>query len=49
MLGGSSAQAASFAVLAHLGVWLPTTLAGGIAILVNPGLFKARESGKASF
>lgn len=49
MLDASSAQAASFAVLAHLGVWLPTTLAGGIAILLNPGLFKAPESGKASF
>jgi uncharacterized protein (TIRG00374 family) len=49
MLGGSSTQAASFAVLAHLGLWLPTTLAGGIAILANPGLFKIRESGKASF
>jgi len=44
MLGGSPAQAASFAVLAHLGLWLPTTLAGGFAILLNPGLFKARIS-----
>ena len=39
MLGGTSAQAASFAVLAHLGVWLPTTLAGALAILFNPQLF----------
>jgi uncharacterized protein (TIRG00374 family) len=38
-VGGSSAQAASFAVLAHLGVWLPTTLAGAIAILMQPALF----------
>jgi uncharacterized protein (TIRG00374 family) len=49
MLGGSPGQAASFAVLAHLGVWLPTTLAGGIAILANPGLFKARASRGPSF
>lgn len=39
MLGGGSAQAASFAVLAHLGVWLPTTIAGALAILFNPKLF----------
>jgi len=39
MLGGTSAQAASFAVLAHLGVWLPTTAAGALAILFNPQLF----------
>lgn len=39
MLGGTSAQAASFAVLAHLGVWLPTTVAGALALLFNPQLF----------
>lgn len=39
MLGGTPAQAASFAVLAHLGVWLPTTIAGALAILFNPKLF----------
>jgi glycosyltransferase 2 family protein len=44
MLGGSPAQAASFALLAHLGLWLPTTLAGGIAILARPALFKGREA-----
>ncbi|SOE69828.1 hypothetical protein SAMN05414139_03622 [Burkholderia sp. D7] len=44
MLGGTAAQAASFAVLAHLGLWLPTTLAGGIAILAKPALFKGRAS-----
>lgn len=40
MLHGAPAQAATFAVLAHLGLWLPTTLAGGIAILSKPGLFR---------
>lgn len=44
MLGGSEAQGASFAVLAHLGVWLPTTLAGGIAIMMRPGLFSRRTN-----
>jgi glycosyltransferase 2 family protein len=39
MLGGTPAQAASFAVLSHLGVWLPTTLAGAVAIFLNPQLF----------
>jgi uncharacterized protein (TIRG00374 family) len=43
-LGGTDAQAASFAVLAHLSLWLPTTLAGGIAILLNPKLFAARAN-----
>ena len=39
VLGGSSEQSASFAVLSHLGVWLPTTLAGIVAMLLNPQLF----------
>lgn len=39
MLGGGADQAASFAVLAHLGVWLPTTIAGSLAILLHPQLF----------
>ncbi|QYD67858.1 flippase-like domain-containing protein [Paraburkholderia edwinii] len=40
-LGGTEGQAATFAVLAHLSLWLPTTIAGGIAILANPKLFSA--------
>lgn len=39
MLGGTSAEAASFAVVAHLGLWLPTTFTGAVAILFNPELF----------
>jgi uncharacterized protein (TIRG00374 family) len=39
MLGGTPGQAASFAIVSHLAVWLPTTLAGAIAILLNPQLF----------
>ncbi|MEJ0062291.1 MAG: lysylphosphatidylglycerol synthase transmembrane domain-containing protein [Alphaproteobacteria bacterium] len=40
MIGGSSAQGASFAILAHLSLWVPTTLAGAAAILTHPQLFK---------
>jgi glycosyltransferase 2 family protein len=48
MLGGTPGQAASFAVLSHLGLWLPTTLAGAVAILVNPQLFSRVISGTAT-
>ncbi|MGL3104519.1 lysylphosphatidylglycerol synthase transmembrane domain-containing protein [Bradyrhizobium sp. BR 1432] len=41
-IGGTSDQAASFAVLAHASVWLPTSLIGGLAILMNPRLFRLR-------
>jgi len=44
MLGGTPAQAASFAVLSHLSVWLPTTLAGALAILLNPQLFSTLKA-----
>ena len=44
MLGGTQAQAASFAVVSHLGVWLPTTLVGAVAILFNPHLFSGLKS-----
>jgi len=42
MFGAEPSQAASFALLAHLGLWLPTTVAGSIAILAKPALFKGR-------
>lgn len=44
MLGAAPTQAASFALLAHLGLWLPTTLAGSVAILARPALFKGRAT-----
>jgi glycosyltransferase 2 family protein len=47
MLGGTDTQAASFAVISHLGVWLPTTLAGALAILLNPQLFGRLRAGAA--
>jgi uncharacterized membrane protein YbhN (UPF0104 family) len=40
MLGGTTAQATSLALLAHLSVWLSTTIVGGIAIATHPQLFK---------
>lgn len=40
LLGGTNDQAASFAVLSHLGLWVPTTLAGVVAIAANPRMFK---------
>jgi uncharacterized membrane protein YbhN (UPF0104 family) len=53
ILGSPADMAASFAVLTHAGLWLSTTLAGGIAILSNPGLFGGRRlelaDGSAAF
>jgi uncharacterized protein (TIRG00374 family) len=40
LLGGTSEQAASFAVLSHLGLWVPTTFAGAIAIASAPQMFR---------
>jgi uncharacterized protein (TIRG00374 family) len=40
LVGGTAAQAGSYAVLCHLALWLPTTLAGAVAILIRPGLFR---------
>lgn len=42
MLGGTPEQAAGFSILSHLGVWLPTTLAGVLAILTNPQMFNIK-------
>jgi len=45
LVGGSTAQAGSYAVLVHLALWLPTSLAGAIAIWSRPGLFRtARQA-----
>lgn len=40
LLGGTNEQAASFAVLSHLGLWVPTTLAGAFAIASAPNMFR---------
>lgn len=44
MLGGTTAQAGSYAVLSHLALWLPTTLAGATAIVMRPALFRTVRS-----
>lgn len=39
LVGGTAGQAAGFAVIVHLALWLPTTIAGLIAIWMDPKLF----------
>lgn len=41
LIGGTSAQAGSYAVIVHLALWVPTTLCGALAIWSRPALFKA--------
>ncbi|HEY0064992.1 MAG TPA: lysylphosphatidylglycerol synthase transmembrane domain-containing protein [Telluria sp.] len=48
LVGGTAAQAGSYAVLSHLALWLPTTLAGALAILTRPELFRAARTGNTS-
>jgi uncharacterized membrane protein YbhN (UPF0104 family) len=40
MLGGTAALAASFAIVAHGALWIPTTLVGGIEMARHPDLFR---------
>ena len=40
LVGGTAAQAASYAVIVHLALWMPTTIAGSLAIWLRPELFK---------
>lgn len=42
ILGENPEIAGSFAVLAHLSIWLPTTLAGAFAICIRPSLFSRK-------
>jgi uncharacterized protein (TIRG00374 family) len=44
LMGGSATQAMTLAVLCHLGVWLPTTVAGATVMLFNRNLFKAARN-----
>lgn len=41
LIGGTTAQAGSYAVIVHLALWLPTTIVGALAIWSRPALFKA--------
>ena len=42
LLGATASEAAVFAVISHLALWLPTTLAGVAALVGNPQLFTRR-------
>ena len=44
LVGGTVAQAGSYAVIVHLALWIPTTLAGALAIWTSPQLFAAVKS-----
>lgn len=39
MIGGDSTQAAGFALVSHLALWLPVTIGGMVAIALTPRLF----------
>jgi uncharacterized protein (TIRG00374 family) len=41
LVGGTTDQAGSYAVIVHLALWFSTTLAGGFAIWTRPELFQA--------
>lgn len=43
LMGTTEDVATSFAILCHLMLWLPTTLAGGIATLIRPEIFQAAK------
>lgn len=43
MLGAASAQAGSSAVIVHLALWVPTTIAGALAIWLRPELFRTAK------
>lgn len=44
LVGGTATQAGSYAVIVHLALWIPTTVAGALAIWSNPALFRAARS-----
>ena len=47
LVGGTAGQAASYAVIVHLALWLPTTIAGVIAIWTDPELFRMAKASAA--
>ena len=44
LLGAAEAQAAGFAIVSHLALWVPVTVAGIIGILLQPQLFNLRNT-----
>jgi uncharacterized membrane protein YbhN (UPF0104 family) len=45
LLDALPADAAVFAVLVHLSLWAPTTVAGAIAIWLNPQMLRSKATG----
>ena len=43
LIGGTAPEASSYAIIVHLALWLPTTLAGALAIWLYPELFKTAK------
>ena len=43
LIGGTALEAGSYAIIVHLALWLPTTLAGALAIWVYPELFRSAK------
>ena len=41
LVGGTAAEAGAYAIVVHLALWLPTTLAGALALWLRPRLFRA--------
>ncbi|MDI3382362.1 lysylphosphatidylglycerol synthase transmembrane domain-containing protein [Xenophilus aerolatus] len=44
LVGGTTEQGASFALIAHLSLWLPTTLAGALCLAISPGLLRGART-----
>jgi hypothetical protein len=44
LFDGNDGQAAGFALLVHLALWATVTLAGVIAMVANPSLFRRSTS-----
>ena len=49
LIGGTAEEAGSFAIIVHLALWLPTTLAGALAIWMHPRLFCAAKTNWKNF
>ena len=43
LVGGTVIQAGSYAIIVHLALWLPTTIAGALSIWIYPELFKSAK------
>lgn len=44
LVGGTDAQAGSYAVIVHLALWIPTTLVGALVIWAKPEMFRRAKN-----